>query len=591
MFFYYLYVKNMYRNFYSFRVKTVDRKFVSASGTNYRQTALISFFDADDHLITTVGYGLADIDEVYDEIEKTGRVILDEAYTRNFSLTAWRRLNLIPKDENVVIQEVKANNAFFDVYSCIDFSNITIRNGEAHFRETVFHGGDIDFRHSVFENANIDFSNMLHRKGGINFDSVKVHQGQLIFKNAIFCSGIKKFQYAHFVETPVDFTNCEFNDGDINMVDTRFSGGLSFKVARFGNGRIGFQFARFSGNDVSFDRASFGVGDIDFRTTEFTGIKLNFNRCLAGEGSWDFSGAEFDNAKATFKKVQLGRGKVDFSDTVFRNSDLVFARAETQEALLNFENAVLFTADFSYCFFNRYLNFRIQSAEKLDFTYAVVRDILDMHLPEHGKPVPVLLFADMSLPGILYIDWHKNNVKAAIYNQGENTTHLQKALQFLMIKENFSRNGQYEIEDLAYVEYRRCLAHSRRLGAAGNFRKKIAGWGAFMLDRILLDLTGLYGTSPKRVFATMIIMYALFSFAYILIILTGIGDILVSVGAEHDLPLISKGFYHSAITMLTIGYGDHFPVGLARALSAVQGFVGMLLLSYFTVTLVHKILR
>ncbi|MFO7864482.1 MAG: ion channel [Salinivirgaceae bacterium] len=135
------------------------------------------------------------------------------------------------------------------------------------------------------------------------------------------------------------------------------------------------------------------------------------------------------------------------------------------------------------------------------------------------------------------------------------------------------------------------MARSRRYRAAGNFRKKAAAWLAYMLDRILLDLAGLYGTSPKRVFATMIIMYALFSLTYILIILTGIGDILVSVGAEHDLPLISKGFYHSAITMLTIGYGDHFPVGLARALSSVQGFVGMLLLSYFTVTLVHKILR
>ncbi|MFO7864481.1 MAG: hypothetical protein R6U85_10805 [Salinivirgaceae bacterium] len=427
----------MHRNFYSFRVKTVDRKYVSAKGSIYSQTALISFFDADDHLITTVDYGLADIDDVYDEIEKTGRVILDEAYVRNFSLTAWRRLNLIPKNENVVIQEIQANNAFFDVYSCIDFSNITIRNGAAHFRESVFHGGDIDFSHSNFEHTNIDFSDILHRKGGINFDSVKNHKGQLIFKNAIFCTGDKKFQYAHFIDTPVDFTNCEFNDGNINMVDTRFTGGLSFKIARFGVGRIGFQFARFSGADVSFDRASFGIGDIDFRTTEFTDIKLNFNRSTAGEGSWDFSGAEFSNAKATFKKVLLGRGKVDFSDSVFRKTDLVFARAETQDALLNFENAVLSAADFSYCFFNRYLNFRIQYADKLDFTYAVVRDILDMHLPEHGKPVPVIVFADMSLPGILYIDWHNNNVKNAIYRQGESTTPSQKASQFLLIKENF----------------------------------------------------------------------------------------------------------------------------------------------------------
>jgi len=86
-------------------------------------------------------------------------------------------------------------------------------------------------------------------------------------------------------------------------------------------------------------------------------------------------------------------------------------------------------------------------------------------------------------------------------------------------------------------------------------------------------------------------VYVLFSLGYLAIILGGSGDIVVSVGAQYDLSLWSKSFYHSAITMLTIGYGDHFPVGIARGLSAVQGFIGMLLLSYFTVSLVHKILR
>ncbi|MBK7710318.1 MAG: hypothetical protein IPJ37_04745 [Bacteroidales bacterium] len=41
----------------------------------------------------------------------------------------------------------------------------------------------------------------------------------------------------------------------------------------------------------------------------------------------------------------------------------------------------------------------------------------------------------------------------------------------------------------------------------------------------------------------------------------------------------------------TIGYGDVYPVGLSRLVSGLEGFMGVFMMSYFTVAFVRKVLR
>lgn len=581
----------MNQSFHHFKIAESATKFISKKGTEYASTAKISFFDAEDHLIGNADYGIADIESIYQSIEDSGEIKADEAYIRNFSLTAYRRTRLLDKHEKVELKKIDTSNAFFHVTSVVDFSFLQMQNSTIEMNAMIVCGGDLDFNHSQLQEVKLDLSYMIQRKGGLNFSNIHMSDGNLTFKNSIFSNGDKLFQYARFDNTMVDFTNCEFNSGEINMVDSHFTGGLSFKVARFGEGRISFQFAKFANKDVHFDQVEFGNGDLDFRTTEFTDIKLSFNRSTAGKGAWDFSGMEATNGKITFKKTEFGNGRIDFTDCNLKNTDLIFGKAETHEALIVFENAKLTNIDFSHCFFNRFINLRILSAQSIDFTHAVVRDIIDLNYAKDIKQHPILYFTNMSLPGLLYCDWSLNKIKQSIYNQNETTTWNQKANQFLMIKENFKRNGQYDNEDFAYVEYRRCKALYIRARNHSNIFGKATSWLLYWLDKLMLDYTGLYGTSPIRVFITMVLSYVAFSFGYLILILAKWGDIIVSVGEKYELPLLAKSFYHSSITMLTIGYGDHFPIGLARSLSAVQGFVGMLLLSYFTVSLVHKILR
>jgi hypothetical protein len=70
------------------------------------------------------------------------------------------------------------------------------------------------------------------------------------------------------------------------------------------------------------------------------------------------------------------------------------------------------------------------------------------------------------------------------------------------------------------------------------------------------------------------------------------GDIVSGIGGEHaQIGIVAKSFFFGAITFLTIGYGDFYPMGAVRFLSGIEGFVGVFMMSYFTVAFVRKILR
>ena len=105
----------------------------------------------------------------------------------------------------------------------------------------------------------------------------------------------------------------------------------------------------------------------------------------------------------------------------------------------------------------------------------------------------------------------------------------------------------------------------------------------------LFDRAGLYATSPVRVLITMLTCFVVFSLVYYFMLLWSPADIIASV--DDQLSMMARSFYHSAITFLTIGYGDHYPYGAVRWVSAIEGFFGLFLMSYFTVAFVRKVLR
>jgi len=197
----------------------------------------------------------------------------------------------------------------------------------------------------------------------------------------------------------------------------------------------------------------------------------------------------------------------------------------------------------------------------------------------------------MRLLGKLYIDWKHNKCKAAIIGQ-EGSTLRQKADQFRILKENFRNTGKYEDEDEAYIMFKRFEANSilTEQKEKGGI-KKVTSYVPYGFQWLVFDKIGLYATSPGRVLLSVVLFWVFFGTLYFTVDISGLGKTVSSVGNPDNLSVLLQSFYHSAVTFFTIGYGDVYPMGLSRVLSGIEGFMGVFMMSYFTVAFVRKVLR
>ena len=410
------------------------------------------------------------------------------------------------------------------------------------------------------------------------------------FKNCVFGKGIKDFQYTSFGSATVSFANAEFDDGDANFINAQFWGDkVSFKIARFGTGKVDFHFAAFKEVDLSFERAEFGPGRVDFRTVEFGKGRVNFNRSVFGAGEVVFDGCEMDSGKFTIKRAILGSGIFSFEEVMFENVDVSFERTLFCDEQLSFYKSWFSSLSLCFCHLDGFLDLRVNRSCSIDLSNTVVRDIIDMNPHEFKAQIDTLHMGGMRLLGRFYLDWDRNHVKKMIYSQ-VNSNHLVRAEQFRILKENFKNLGLYNAEDKAYVEFKRCES---KAVLCDSVKEKpltaIYQYPLYWFKLALFDKAGLYATSPVRVLITMLTFFVLFSLLYYFMLLWSPADIIASV--DDQLSIMARSFYHSAITFLTIGYGDHYPYGAVRWVSAIEGFFGLFLMSYFTVAFVRKILR
>ncbi|MDX9770775.1 MAG: potassium channel family protein [Tenuifilaceae bacterium] len=150
--------------------------------------------------------------------------------------------------------------------------------------------------------------------------------------------------------------------------------------------------------------------------------------------------------------------------------------------------------------------------------------------------------------------------------------------------------GRYEDEDKSYVEYMRCVQKnilSKDLNS--TWIGKVIAYPKYYSKVLVFDWMGLYATSPARVITSILVVQVIFSFLYSFFTIIGIGDVVSDLNPE---PLLFfKSLYICVITFFTIGYGEFIPLGYSRILSGVLGFMGVFLMSYFTVAFVRKILR
>jgi hypothetical protein len=280
-----------------------------------------------------------------------------------------------------------------------------------------------------------------------------------------------------------------------------------------------------------------------------------------------------------FNLMEMSKTEINFEKTEFGNGDIFFTNSHFRVLSLK------------SCHLDHYVDLRLAGAELLDISDTIVRDIIDLEPYDFRININVLDMSGMRLIGKLYIDWKLNNCKDIIVSQ-EGTSVRLKAEQFRILKTNFSSTGKYDDEDEAYVMFKRFEAKDV-LKQALEKNKRTALWAypAYWFKWLLFDKIGRYATSPGRVLFSVLFIWIFFGFAYYFIQLAGWGKTISSVNNPDNLSVFIQSFYHAVITFFTIGYGDTYPTGLSRIVAGVEGFMGVFMMSYFTVAFVRKILR
>jgi len=110
----------------------------------------------------------------------------------------------------------------------------------------------------------------------------------------------------------------------------------------------------------------------------------------------------------------------------------------------------------------------------------------------------------------------------------------------------------------------------------------------------IVDLFCGYGEDPLRIvgFSMLLIL-----FCAILYTFTGLnyqGEYLaysVEQTTNENVNFFLSSLYYSVVTFTTLGYGDFTPVGISRAIAAVEAFTGSFTIALFVVVFVKKMTR
>ncbi|MDK2977621.1 MAG: hypothetical protein PWP52_335 [Bacteroidales bacterium] len=582
----------MIKDYFNYKIKIKNTPFETGGAEKSDNTATISFLDANKKEIAYIELAYVDKEEIYHLIDEKKSINLDHCYIENFSLSDYRESRNIEKKTYIKLHQFSAYNTFFDSRIATDFSFAEFDEDYKTFENAHFLNGAVTFQSAKFNHGGINFSYTYFNDGNIDFTNVLFGDGEINFKNSWFGPGHKNFQDAYFGKADVLFVNTEFNEGDVSFVNTLFeSRRVSFKVARFGYGKINFHFARFHCKELIFERTEFGDGKVDFRTIEFSDAKVSFNRAIFGCGEKSFEAAQHKGGKVTFRRTQWGDGNVSFEKIEFQNTLLFLDNADFGKGNLSFSQSNIMELSLKSCHLDYYVDLRLAKCPFIDLSDTVARDIIDIKPYDFLLNIDTINFSGMRLIGRIYIDWNINHVKQLIYSQ-KNTSHREIAEQFRILKENFNNTGQYVDEDKAYVEFKRNeLKADLQEAIKKNSLSRIWQYPSYFFQWIVFDKVGLYATNPLRVLTSMMFSYIFFSLVYLIVPFFVNTKIVSSLGDPDKLGPVTVSFYHSAITFLTIGYGDYYPSGIFRWISGLEGFVGLFLMSYFTVAFVRKILR
>lgn len=587
----------------------------------------------DDKHSEVVVFPIVSINELRSMILLEQDIIINDKYIEGFSYNALCLNNKKPlKNFNAKGSIFYGNSNFSDAVfeGNVSFSNSLFNGGFVDFERTVFKKGIVSFDCASFGDGGVSFQNAYFGEGDVFFRNARFGKGGVSFRSAIFGKGNVYFKSASFIDGKTEFVDTQFGDGDVsfqyanfgaketNFTHARFGEGdvlfegscfrqsdVSFGDISFGNGMVSFAYSKFDGGKVSFMNSIFGDGYFCFENTVFDG-DVDFLKAKFGRGDVSFRGVKFSKGKVGFFRAEFGEGNVSFDttifengsvrfvDTVFGDGNVFFRDAKISNASIRFENVsfassinrkIIFSGLkeddisnygeilFVECVISLSMVFDINRIRNISFKNCINGGVVDLRTVKKDN-INRLSFINFHNLGAVYMNWDsmKESLEGPIVINSERLL-IDEVLadEMKMLKENFHNQGYYDWEDEAYVKYMN--HHCNTISPFRGTALKVFG------------MVGGYGTKPLRVSLWMFCIILFFGFLYMVL---GPQSITGNVDSYH----FWSPFYYSAITFLTVGYGDLAArTGLTAVLAGIEGFLGVFLMSYFSVSLVRKTLR
>lgn len=286
----------------------------------------------------------------------------------------------------------------------------------------------------------------------------------------------------------------------------------------------------------------------------------------------------------TFKKKAL------FTQIVFTKLDFKSSRFYDYLKVSNLENFI-FTKEseiyrekaiilFTNTHFYDLVDLNKLYCNFLDFSNSISRDIIE------------LMEAKFDLIGLenfkfetIYIEIDQlikkeNLLKKSTFNinHSDNIKVMKKIL--ISLKNNYQKLGWHKEEDRMYREFKVVELIEK---------KQVNNYMEYFVGRYILNLFFGFGTLPVRAFMAGLVLQFIYGILYTIFGINGMyGGMITNKYAFKDF---FTYLYFSAITYTTVGYGDLTPIGYARFLSASEGFLGIFMMSAFTVTFARKLIR
>lgn len=374
-----------------------------------------------------------------------------------------------------------------------------------------------------------------------------------------------------------------FFDGGADFSYAIFKGDISFRRVVFMEGSVSFNNAIFMEGNINFSAATFEKGDVDFTAVNFGRGNVYFVGATFGEGVVSFGNANFGDGNIDFRYTNFGKGYVDFMLATFGKGDVDFRGTNFGKGFIAF-NFLKVQGDW---------DMRGVEADVIDFYGSLIHGTIDLT----GVKINRLELTDAQLTGKIFISSRELGLERGLKQQKDviniqdNTIHREKRDQFCLLKENFRNLGHYEDEDKAYYWFK-----YHEIRAEKEFEKEDSLWDkikktfTYGFKWLFFERMGKYGTSPRNVALSMGVVWLIWTLIYFWKFYL-IGMKSPNLDSLNILNKFGLSMYHSAITFLTIGYGDIYPMGCLKFWSSVEGFFGLFLMSYFTVSFVRKVLR